>query len=277
MIRYVVTVTVLVGAAAVWAGTSIPFDPFQGIVEVEVEIDGRAKGRFGIDTGADRFYIDKAFAEKHELNLIDGPPQRAVVGIEGSSEAQQVAVRSLAIGEERLYNLDATAIDLRALIKDPRADVPDGLIGYEVLRRFYVTVDYGNKRMTLDDTEPSFVGDGLQQVPFETKRHLIMVDVTFNDSVTVPMALDYCASFVFVTPELAGRIGVDAGAERPQVPKMSLGGVMTSSDVYTGISDLGNLRKSLKGVEIHGLIGASFLYQHTITIDYRRSVIWVRE
>ena len=57
----------------------VTFHPYRGLVEVEVLIDGRVKGRFGIDTGADRLYIDKKFAEKNNLSKVGGSPPRLIV------------------------------------------------------------------------------------------------------------------------------------------------------------------------------------------------------
>jgi len=274
LIRTGLALLLIAGVAT--AGT-MPFDPLQGLVEVEVVLDGRVKGRFGIDTGADQFYIDRTFAEKNGIPVSSGPPQRAVVGAEGHSEARAINIRSLEIGDERLYNLTATAIDMQNLVADKRATPPDGLIGYEVLRRFYITVDYPNKSMTLQMHEPSFLESAPPSVPFEIAHHLILVDVTIDDSVTVPMALDYCASWVFISPTLAERLGHDPAAEQVQLGTVSLGETITSSDVAAGISDLSPLHARLRGVEFEGLIGGTFLYRHKITIDYRRNRIYLHD
>ena len=264
-------------AAVVLAAQGIPFDPMQGIVQVDITIDGHAKGRFGIDTGADHLYVDREWAAEHSLSVSGGQPMRSVQGIEGHSAARTMSIRSLEIGNERLYNVDAVAIDLGALIADKRAAPPDGLIGYSILRRFYITIDYPKHSMLLEQAEPEFLkGKAPRSVPFTQVNHLIMVEVTFNDSITVPMALDYCATHVFVSPELASRLGVNAGDPKATVGKVSLGGVINSESVYASVRDLGNLKQRLKGVEIEGLIGASFLYRHKITIDYRRNLIYLR-
>lgn len=275
--RTLVVILALGLAAAAFGGT-VPFNPFQGLVEVDVEIDGHARGRFGIDTGADFLYIDRAFAKKNQLTLKDGPPQRGVVGIDGYSEAGSIPVRSLDVAGERVYNLNATSIDMNAFISDDRADPPDGLIGYEVLKRFYVTVDYPGRQMTLQQHEPSFVGtDALPGVPFRIAKHLIILDVTFDDSVTVPMALDYCASYTYLSPALAARLGVDPNGGENRTGKISLGGIIESTDVLVGVADMSNLTARLPNVQLEGLIGGTFLFRHKITIDYHRDRIYVHK
>ena len=198
--------TIAIVLPALWphlfaAAVEVPFYPDRGLVEVEVLIDGRVKGRFGIDTGADRLYIDDDFAKKHGFSKLGGPPPRLVVGVDGSSAVSWVELRSLRVGDERLYNQRAAAIDLGALIKDKSRGYPDGLMGHETLRRFYVTVDYPQHLLQMRMEEPeTFTTKKYVSVPFEIKRHFILVEAVLNDSVTASMILDYCASYT-----LAGR------------------------------------------------------------------------
>lgn len=252
---------------------SLPFDPMRGLVEVDVIINGHAKGKFGVDTGADFLYIDKTFVEKNNLKLENKQPRRSVTGVDGSSEVFAFNLRSLKIGDERLYNLDASVIDMSKIINDKRRGIPDGLIGYDVLQRFYVTVDYPNRSLELDMSEPSFIRNSkIDMVPFKFKRHFILVDVTLNDSITVPMILDYCASQVFISSRLADRLGFNS--KRENISKVSLDEKVITKDVNTVIIDYTKLKKGIKGIEFEGILGASFLYRHKITVDYKRKRIY---
>jgi len=246
-------------------------------VEVEVTLDGRVKGRFGIDTGADRLYIDSAFADKNRLTFAAKVPQREVVGIEGRSEARLLKLRSLQIGHERLYNLTPTAIDLGSLIKNKRLGYPDGLLGHEVLRRFYVTVDYPRHKLRLQMREPDFLEKReYLAISFENHRHLILVDVVLDDSVKAPMILDYCASYTVITPALARRLGVASEPDsRPVIGSVRMGGQTLTRNVSVIVTDLSRIQKSVPRAEFEGILGASFLYRHKITVDYRRRQIYV--
>ncbi len=257
----------------------VPFHPGRGLVEVEVLIDGRVKGRFGIDTGADRLYIDRDFAEENNLSKVGGPPPRQVVGVDGSSDVSWVELRSLKVGKERLYNLRAAAIDLGALIKDQSRGYPDGLLGHEILRRFYVTVDYPRHLLEMQMEEPDiFATKKYVSVPFSIHRHFVLVEATFNDSVTANMILDYCASYTVITPELAARLGVATEVgKRSAVESINLDDKVFSGRVMVTVHDLQNLRQSARGVEFEGILGASFLYRHKITIDYKRKNIHLHQ
>ncbi|MFQ5452879.1 MAG: aspartyl protease family protein, partial [Candidatus Zixiibacteriota bacterium] len=214
-------------------GEVVPFEPSRGLVEVKVTIDGRVKGNFGIDTGADRLYINKSFAEKNQLTFRRSTPQRDIVGVDGTSNASAVSLRSLKIGnDETLYNLRATAIDLKALVKDPSRGYPDGLIGHEILSRFYVTVDYPHKQMELLSFEPDFLmGKKYYEIPFKQYRHLILVDVVFNDDITVPMILDYCASYTTISSSLAKRLDIKSSdiSKMVSIKKITIGEKITAS------------------------------------------------
>ncbi len=276
LMRTVSSILILLALViAVRAGV-VPFDPVRGLVEIEVTIDGRFTGKFGIDTGADQIYIDRAFAEKNGLKVGEGQPQRPVTGAAGSSEAWAVKLRSLELAGERLYNLDATAIDIKAIIPDDRWGRPDGLIGYDLLQRFYVTVDYPKRALNLQMSEPTLAKkDQLDMIPFRNKRHLILVDVTIDDSIKVPMILDYCASQVFVSADLAKRLGMNPDKERRGfVKRVSLSDKIVSEKVPVVVTDYSNLKKGLRGIEFEGILGAGFLWQHKITIDYKRNRIY---
>ena len=277
------TTIIVVALTALTAfGEVIPFDPVRGLVEVEVIIDGRVKGTFGIDTGADRLYVDSAFARRHSLTFLRSPPQRPVVGIDGSSEASFIDIRSLRIGKETLYNLRATAINMDRIIKDKRLGYPDGLIGHDVLQRFYVTVDYPARTLRLQMGQPDFMKAGkdssYRTIRFSTHRHLILVDVTLDDSVTVPMILDYCASYTSLSKSLARQLGLDLKEDKRQiVATMSIGDIVTSKKVPAVVADLSQFKKSLRGAEFEGIVGASFLYRYKFTIDYKGKRIYVHD
>lgn len=269
MIRIVFISLILVGALA--SASELPFDPVRGIVEVEVIIDGRVKGTFGIDTGADRLYIGRWFAEANGLSVESGPPQRAIVGIDGSSSARRMDVRSLQIGSDRLYNLGATVLDMRDLISDQRLGVPDGLIGHEVLRRFYVTVDYDAHRMNLQQTIPDFLDSRFDRiVSFTTIRHLILVDVAIDDRKAVPMAVDLCASHTLVTPWLAERLGLPStDGSHVSIKSLMLDDSIAVSNTEAVVKDLTAIKESSRA-PIEGILGATFLRNFKLTIDYKR-------
>jgi len=278
MISSIRTLLLLSFAATAVLSADLPFDPSRGLVEVEVVLDGAVKGRFGIDTGADRLYLDETFARKNNLEFARFQAQRDVTGIEGSSQARTVSLKSLEIGDQILENLKGTVIDMKAVITDQRAGVPDGLIGYEILRRFYVSVDYPARSIVIDINPPDFLaGKRFETIPYRSYRHLIIVDAVFDDGVTAPMLLDYCASVTVVSPLLAEQLELNlAPNEVGFIGNIQIGDRVSADSVATVIADLSGFKRSTPRAEFEGILGATFLRNHRVTIDYTNNLVYFR-
>ena len=256
--------------------TQAAFDASTGLVVADVRINNRVTGRFGIDTGADRLYIDKSFAEKHYLAREGIPDQRQVVGLNGVTGGYFVSFRSMEVGDQRLNNVKATVIDFNELSGNRSVNHPDGLIGYDILRRMYVTVDYPANSFELETNQPRFLsGRGYERVSFKPIKHMVVVDVTFIDGRTRPMILDYCATHTVISPELAEQIHINSEDGGSIFLDLEIQGTIRSSGVETIVRDMSSLRRSMPRVKIDGILGRTFLADHKITIDYRTSQIYL--
>ncbi len=254
------------------------FDASKGLVEARIRINNRVNGRFGIDTGADRLYIDKSYAEENYLAKEGIPDQRKIVGVDGAAGGYFVTLRSFEVGDQRLHNVKATVVDFDKLTGNKNVEHPDGLIGYEILRRMYVTVDYPNQRFDLELTRPRFLsGRQYETVRFKMFNHLILVDVTFSDGKTRPMILDYCATHSTITKQLASELGLSGQTDFSENINMSLAGIINSDGVETIVRDLTDYKKAFSRVKFDGILGRTFLNQHKITINYKKSEIYLHK
>ncbi len=260
------------------AATTIPFDPSRGLVEIPVTINGKITGHFGIDTGADKLYLNRSFALQNDLIPPQTPANGHASGISGKSQAQDIAVGSLKIGDEAtLMNVQGSVIDLDALSQGSSGNNPDGLIGFDVLRQFYITIDYPAQSIEMRTDSPRYLdGRAYHTITFKPYRHLIMVDVTIN-GVTVPMALDYCSSYTIISTELAAKLGLSFDPANPfvQLAHTSLTDDVQSSDVMAVVMSMDEYRHSYPQLDIQGLLGGSFLQSHVITVDYRANHIYI--
>jgi hypothetical protein len=158
--------------------------------------------------------------------------------------------------------------------------MPDGLIGYDVLRRFYVTVDYPNQTISLNSS-PSVLSDDSGQprpfVRFHTERHMIVVDVTFEDTLVVPMALDYCASYTTLSPDFASQLNLRKKENGVSlVNSMAIDNLPPMHDVAVLVRDMSAFTSSLGG-SFAGILGASFLFGYKLTIDYKAERVYFHE
>ena len=248
---------ILLLVAATVLGDGVPFDATRGLVEIEVTINNLVDGRFGIDTGADRVYIDRNFAVEHGLVDDTGPAKWKIAGVGGETAGRNLIIRSLEIGGECVYNVNATVVDLAA-VSGAEGDPPDGLIGHQVLERMYVTVDYPNRRLALSTNRPGDLGGGRTiAVPFDEAGHLVVVDVDFPDGSSHPMLLDYCAGVSWISRKLARAMDLDDESSDVQyVPEMSIAGAITTTDVAVVVDNLARYRRAVGGVDFEGILGA---------------------
>lgn len=255
----------------------VSFDFSRGLVEVQVIINDSVEATFGIDTGADRLYINREFAADHRLPFGVGPSLRRIRTLEGSGGGRYVSLKKMNFGSIDLRNLKAVAVDMGRLIGDTGQHILDGLIGYEILRNYYITVDYLSQTLSLDTSRPAFL-NGRRYETFDFKRigHFIIVQVRINGQDAVPMAVDYCSSPTTLSLELAKSLGLKSDPGQFQkVATMDLGKGVVSRDVDVLVSDLSSLNRSRRGIAFEGILGASFLYRHKITVDYRQNKLYV--
>ncbi len=125
---------------------TVPFDFTANEVIVVVHIGSRDY-RFIVDTGASQTVIDKAVASSI------GHVSKADFSITAGSQAvplSYMTVPTLTIGDLSLDNVPALVTDLSSFAA-ALGERPAGLLGANVLRRFLVTLDFGDKKMILAD------------------------------------------------------------------------------------------------------------------------------
>ena len=120
--------------------------PTKPLVMIPAFVNGRGPYAFALDTGASTSVISPALAEALGMDRGDGA---AMTGAGGMLQATIGRVSSLAVG-------GATATDLAVVVSDFVAHVGqavgadvDGVVGYNFLRRFRVTIDYPNHLLWL--------------------------------------------------------------------------------------------------------------------------------
>ena len=268
----------LMTTASAIASTTVPFDPSGGLVVVEVIIDGSVKGRFGIDTGADFLYIDRKFARNHDLKFTQSTATRGVVGLQGGDTPSLVSVSSLQVGDESVDDIRALAIDMSAFVSDSAAILPDGLIGSDILSNFYVTIDYPNATLELSRSKPDFMrGQNYNRVPFHLYKSHIIVETRVNDHKGILMLFDYCASVSTISPQTAERMGLPIDEESVYRIDMLIDDELKTDNVVTVTRDMTPLKKAMPRAKFEGILGASFLRDHKVTIDYALKMIYVHK
>ena len=152
--------------------TTVPFELINNHIYVQVKLNGKGPYRLLCDTGGANIVTPPL---ARELGLkSEGALQGRGVG-EKSEDVGLAKVQSVQVGDATLsdqlfavYPMDAFA--------SVEGVTEQGLIGYEVFKRFVVQVDYEHQRLTL--TLPAafaYHGDGTA-VPFQFNSHIPQVD-----------------------------------------------------------------------------------------------------
>ncbi len=131
------------------SSTTVPFELINNHIYLDVGLNGKGPFRFLCDTGGSNVVTPELAAE---LGLKgEGAIEGTGVG-EASQDVGLTKVETLRVGDMTLADQVFAIFDLSAM--KAVEDVPiQGLIGYEVFKRFVVAIDYERGRLTL--TVPS--------------------------------------------------------------------------------------------------------------------------
>ena len=164
--------------------TRIPFDLVNNHIYADGTIDGK-KARFLVDTGGSNV-LTPAAAAKFGIKGEGDLPGRGV-GDE-AVKAQLAHVGEVTLGGASLAKPVFVILDLGPLTSVEGVEF-DGLVGYEMFRRFGVTIDYAGHTLTLAEPAKFTPPAGASVVPFELSDTTPLVAGTL-DGAPVRMSVD---------------------------------------------------------------------------------------
>ncbi|MEO7715303.1 MAG: aspartyl protease family protein [Capsulimonas sp.] len=164
------TVTFSAASSPKTGDVVLELKPTRGVPVVDVDIDG-VRGRFQVDTGdGGSIEIVAKFAERNHLadkyprhiDLVTG------LGVGGSVRSSVVRLKTLKLGTAVLNNVAGNLSLQKTGVF--AAGYFDGVIGYGILSRFKITLDYQAARVILTDA-------GIKNKPFDYNRSGVGFDV----------------------------------------------------------------------------------------------------
>jgi predicted aspartyl protease len=268
------------------ASVTVPFRLLNNHIYVEARVNGKGPYTFLVDTGGHNLLSPRV---ADELGLrTQGAAAAAGAGekIETSSYAR---VREIALGGVKLSD----QVGIIQEIYDPAIEGVrvDGMVGFELFRRFAIRTDYAARTMTITDPgrfDPAGAGEA---TPFKFYDHLPQVEGRIDDLPTVFDIDSGSRSEVDVTSPFVDRHGLRSryakgvtaitgwgvgGPSRAYVvrlPSLTLGrfkvdGVVASlSAAKAG---------SFSDANFGGNIGSGFLKRFTVTYDYAHQRIYLK-
>ena len=252
----------------------------QPLILLPVQVNGRGPFDFILDTGAGTSLLSSELAK--------GLGVRITGSKEGQSAAGKVAVSlarvdSLAIGSTSLHDVDVGVVDLSQIAKTIGANI-DGDLGYNFLRHFRITLDYGNYEIRFDGPKKIEMSGSAKTESrirlANPAKPLILVDIYANGSGPFQFAVDTGTSTTAITPDMAKALAVEslpvgpaaAGSGQVDVTAGSLRSFQLGSaridNLPVIVANFFEMLSQAVGVRLDGIVGYNFLRNYKVVIDY---------
>jgi hypothetical protein len=277
------------GTIAGATSTTIPFqldNPYKGHIVVTVSVNGSRPLHVIFDTGGSNVVTPEI---AREIGL-KGAGSVAVGGAgEQETTAQIASGATLRIGAATLTKQQFGIFPLpRSLVKMTARYPVDGIVGYEILKNFVVSIDYVKRTLTLTDPAAfRYAGTGAA-IAF-TSATVPVIPATF-DGVPGSFMFDTGNAFYNTISQgfleahalaLPGKVLVQSsgnlgGAIRPRlvrVPEIGIGPYRVAHPVFAVTN---TSKGSLAGTTFSGNIGQAVLSRFDVTLDYAHDVIYMK-
>ncbi len=278
----------LTGSLNVGSSVSVPFEMSSdegGHIIVSATIDGKGPLHFVFDSGGANILTPGAAARLHIKSL-------GTVPISGAGTAQVSAglakVAKVAVGGASLRDQQFLVLPLPYSIVGELHGTPiDGLLGYEMLRNFVVTIDYADRTLAFADpsgfrysgsgTAVSFTTGGT--VPLIPAR-VDGIDGTFQLDTGNAGNLILFGDFVklhglgnaaALSLTAAGGIGGTNDVRITRVGSLQIGPYVLHEPA---VSLTNQATGALASQSTSGNIGAAILSRFTLTFDYAHSIVY---
>ncbi|MEJ1968761.1 MAG: aspartyl protease family protein [Rhizomicrobium sp.] len=277
----------LLPASAAAAPVIVPFDLVDNQLIAQVTVDGRGPFRFVLDTGGgDLITPDLAarlgLSPGGDVTFVgtgDGTVQGGVVTV------PQVAVSGLVLGNEPFFTLPLDAFDRLMGIH------VDGMLGYELFRRYVVRFDFAARTMTLIDPaefKPDGAGAGMamdssHRTPrvkgsYDGIPGIFDIDTGDNGGLTLTgpfVALNGLRERPGKHVDVVSGAGVggDTYARIIRGAEFELGGVSTGHPV-TSLS--ANAAGEFASADFAGNVGTGLAERFVMTLDYPHNMLYLK-
>jgi len=257
----------------------------QPFILLPVYVNGKGPFSFVLDTGANAAIVTEELAKMFTLENVEA---KEAVGA-GNNRI------SVLLGEASSISVGAAKVEKAkvGIVKTLPKCIGQGVIGYDFLKHFILTIDYlQNKLMlTLPEVQRVDVHVLDNTIPLKIPRPdrpLILVDALVNTQKTYQFVLDTGASQTVVSPALATQMGVmstlvdtivgagDAVSGGSGLLKSLCIGDITIKDVRVIISDVFASLNEAVGIVIDGILGYNVLRRFRLIIDYPNGKLLLR-
>ena len=266
---------------------TFPFDLLSNHIHTHVMINGKGPYYFVVDTGGVNLLTPEL---AHELGAkIEG--EREVRGAgEGTATSGLAHVDEIKLGGAAIRNQLFVTYALDSLYPSGGTHM-QGMVGYEVFRRFVTRVDYGSRTMTLIDPKAFDASDAGVPVKIAFNGSAAVVNgsydgvpAKFQIDTGARSALTLDAPFVAANHVGSGVKSVDAvdgwGVGGPSRARVMRGGILKIGDMIEIDHPVTGMGTDKAGAfadpSLSGNIGGGILKRFVVTFDYGHSTMYLK-
>lgn len=268
------------------ASVTLPFRLLNNHIYVAATVNGKGPYTFIVDTGGHTL-ISPHLVTEAGLKTIGSVPMSGAG--EKTAPSGFTHVDEIALGAVRLRNQFGFAAEIYA----PAVEgiQVDGMVGFELFRRFAIQIDYGRRMLTITDPKqfkPTGAGTG---VPFVFYDHLPMVTGRIVDfparfdidtgsrseiDITGPSVRAHHLRERFpngVTAVTGWGVGGPSRSYVVRLPSLNLGGARVDKPVAGLSEDKGG---SISDPNYDGNVGSGLLKRFVVTFDYAHQTMYLK-
>ena len=266
----------------------VPFELYRNHIYFTVVIPGQDPLRFIFDSGAGGVGLNKDLVEKLKLKKLGDVEAR---GVGGADVSEVYQLDSLRILDLAVSNVPVYAMDLAPLQAAGTQRI-DGIIGYELLSRYPITVDYENSNLIIHRDGGKERDQWGEECRLSLDFRLPYIDARVNESVIGRFRLDTgSGSTIDFNSPFVTRNNLIVGDTSDYHPVMAVGigggsagliGEISSLELceYRLDSVLVNFSTSSAGIfageQTAGNIGAGVLKRFVVTFDYPGEAVYFK-
>lgn len=272
--------------------TEIPFRYQARHVWLRASINGGPLEDFLVDTGASITVLDSSYAARRGLKL-EGRIQ--VPGAGQTGGASFARVDSILVPGSNGGGVRIAAQNVAVLSVDPYMEPffwrrTAGVLGYDFISRFVMTVDFDRELLILDDPKTfQYTGKG-QAVPLQMAGNIPVAEVVLDDSLRGKFRLDVGSgsSIDLHSPFVAEHDLVARTGKSVTVTGGGFGGTFTSQLTRMKTAAIGPFswdqplvalshatEGGLASRDYAGNIGNQVMERFVVTFDYGRRTVWL--
>jgi predicted aspartyl protease len=121
--------------------------PAKPLILVPAVLDGEGPYIFAVDTGASTTVVSSELAQLLGIKSASIPQ---LTGAGGTADVSAGVVSQLSVGGVRAENLEVVVVDFLPALSQAVSTKLDGIVGYNFLKKFRVTIDYPNETLSFD-------------------------------------------------------------------------------------------------------------------------------